>query len=195
MSSSVPESSVASELPEQNVAQITADWYKAASLVDIIASLDTLPFPPSHIPESDADGSVTKVVFARLCQQNPRLAVRYADGRLVKRSENGQGLDYYFIPKRGGFELHVHHLDANGEWVRDAYEMDAQGNVKFVAYVTQKNEGRYYADLDLADAHGHMEEPKFSDYTGSLPPAVHDPIANVGKVRQVVGRIIDAAVL
>lgn len=89
----------------------------------------------------------------------------------------------------------MNHVDAQGEWVRDVYEVDAVGNAKFVSYVTERNEGRYYADLDLAIAHGHKEDPKFSDYVGHVPPAVHDPIANVGKVRQIVGRIIDAAVL
>ena len=69
------------------------------------------------------------------------------------------------------------------------------GNAKFSSYVTQVNEGRYYADLDLALAHGHMDEPKFSNYLGYVPPYVHDPIANVGKVRKTVGRIVDAALL
>ena len=83
-------------------------------------------------------------------------------------------------------------MDENGEWIRDVYEMDALGNAKFVSYVTQKNENRFYADLDLAMAHGHMEDPKFSDYVGHVPPTVHDPIAKVGSVRAAVGRIVDA---
>ncbi len=195
MTSSVPDSSFVPENPEQPIEQITAEWYKTATLADIIATLDTVPFPPNHVPGALEDGSVTKVVFARLCQLNPRLAVRYADGRLVKRSDDGNGLDYFFITKLGAIELHVNHVDAQGEWVRDVYEVDAMGNAKFSAYVTQKNEGRYYADLDLAIAHGHMDEPKFSNYLGYVPPAIHDPIANVGKVRQIVGRIIDAATL
>lgn len=99
------------------------------------------------------------------------------------------------LSKLGAVELHVIHLDAQGEWIRDVYEVDAMGNAKFNAYVTEKNEGRYYADLDLAIAHGHKEDPKFSDYVGYLPPTVHDPMANVGKVRQVVNRIIDGATL
>lgn len=177
------------------ISEITADWYKTASLADVVASVDVIPFPPSHVPEAVEDGSVSKVVFARICQQNPRLAVRYADGRLVKRSENGNGLDYFLITKAGAVELHVNHVDAQGEWIRDVYEVDAMGNAKFSAYVTERNEGRYYADLDLASAHGHMDDPKFSNYLGYVPPVVHDPMANVGKVRQVVGRIIDAATL
>lgn len=159
--------------------RITSDWYKAASLADIVATVDTIPFPPNHVPEAVADGSVSKVVFARICQQNPRIAVRYADGRLVKRTENGNGLDFFLVPKLDATELHVYHLDENGEWIRDAYDVDSVGNAKFSAYVTQKDEGRYYADLDLAIAHGNMEEPKFSDYVGHVPPAVHDPIAKV----------------
>lgn len=40
-----------------------------------------------------------------------------------------------------------------------------------------------------------MEDPKFSNYVGFVPPNVHDPIANVGKVRKIVSRIVDAATL
>lgn len=192
MSANVPDSQLAHEGAEPSIEEITADWYKAASLADIVATLDVIPFPPNHVPESVADGSVSKVVFARICQQNPRIAVRYADGRLVKRTENGNGLDYFLISKVGVVELHVSHMDENGEWIRDVYEMDALGNAKFVSYVTQKNENRFYADLDLAMAHGHMEDPKFSDYVGHVPPTVHDPIAKVGSVRAAVGRIVDA---
>ena len=192
MSANVPDSQLSHEGAEPSIEEITADWYKAASLADIVATLDVIPFPPNHVPESVADGSVSKVVFARICQQNPRIAVRYADGRLVKRTENGNGLDYFLISKVGVVELHVSHMDENGEWIRDVYEMDAMGNAKFQSYVTQKNENRFYADLDLAMAHGHMEDPKFSDYVGHVPPTVHDPIAKVGNVRAAVGRIVDA---
>lgn len=73
---------------EPGVDQITADWYKISPLADIVASVDVIPFPPNHIPGAVADGSVSKVVFARICQQNPRIAVRYADGRLVKRTQD-----------------------------------------------------------------------------------------------------------
>lgn len=135
------------------ITEITAEWYKVSSLADIVASVDTIPFPPHHLPEADADGSVTKVVFARICERNPRIAVRYADGRLVKPADNGNGLDYFFLSKLGGVELHVNHVDENGEWIRDVYDVDTLGNAKFVSYVTQKDEGRYYADLDLAIAH------------------------------------------
>lgn len=84
---------------EPTIDQITADWYKVSSLADIVSTIDIIPFPPNHVPEAVADGSVSKVVFARICQQNPRLAVRYADGRLVKRTPNGQGLDYFLLSK------------------------------------------------------------------------------------------------
>ena len=62
-----------------NIADITAEWYKTSTLADIIASVETLPFPPNHLPDAVADGSVSKVVFARICERNPRIAVRYAD--------------------------------------------------------------------------------------------------------------------
>lgn len=72
--------------------------------------------------------------------------------------------------------MDIHHLDKNGEWIRDTYFLDAQGNAKFETYVTQENEGRFFAATDLAVAHGSMEEPNYRAYTWDVPPSVYDPL-------------------
>lgn len=91
--------------------------------------------------------------------------------------------------------LHVYHSAEDGTFVRDVYHIDPSGNAKFHSYVTQDADQSFEADVDLAIAHGRMKEPKMSDYSGTLPPTVYDPLSHTGKVRATVGRIIDGILL
>ena len=49
--------------------------------------------------------------------------------------------------------LHVYHLESDGNWVRDVYELREDGTAKFHSYIRQAYEARYEADMDLAIAH------------------------------------------
>lgn len=182
---------------EENMT-IAFDFYLKADLSEI---LDTISSTPLHMPTlesvlstNDTNGILSREIFLKICRRNPRLGLRYDNGRLCSKSErSGDGVAYNIVLKENDIVLHIYHDDQNGSWIRDVYELDSSGSAKFHSYVTEANDGRYETDVDLAISHGSIPYPKIRNYSGFIPLSIHNPISHTSGIKKVVDRILATA--
>jgi len=182
---------------EENMT-IAFDFYLKSNLSEI---LDTIKSAPLHIANlesvlasNDPNGILSREIFSKICRRNPRLGLRYDNGRLCSKNErSGNGLSYNIVPKANGIVLHIYHDDQNSSWIRDIYEFDSSGSAKFHSYVTEANDGRYETDVDLTISHGSMPSPEIRNYSGFIPLSIHDPISHTSGIKKVVDRILATA--
>jgi hypothetical protein len=86
-------------------------------------------------------------LYKLIWEANPELKERYDNFRLVADRPKIFGNEKIqkwidvenFIP--GNFNLVVHHLDINGDWIKDNYKLSMDGKVTYKDSLTNENYG------------------------------------------------------